>query len=182
MSSSSVYRSRHNVQWALVGALQLGQVSGVPGEVPGRDPGSHERPGAGGAGVVGLGSGGGGQGDGGNRLSLELGHLVLALACYCSCSFWVLLSGVVSKQMCGFRSVPHVSPLSLNQQLPWAHSSQGRFQEHKEPQFKTSTCIVTFHLAKASHVAKFNMNGAGHTFHSPEQKTLQNHMQSSRGV
>lgn len=54
LSSSSACRSRHNIQWALVGAVQLGQVPGVPGEVPGRDPGSHERPGAGGAGMVSL--------------------------------------------------------------------------------------------------------------------------------
>lgn len=39
-----------------MGAVQLGQVPRVPGEVPGRDPGSHERSGAGGTGVVSLGS------------------------------------------------------------------------------------------------------------------------------
>lgn len=39
-----------------MGTVQLGQVSRVPGEVPRRDPGSHERPGAGGTGVVSLGS------------------------------------------------------------------------------------------------------------------------------
>lgn len=58
LSSSLACRSRHNIQWALVGVFQLGQVSRVPGEVPGGNPGSHERPGAGGAGVVSLGLGG----------------------------------------------------------------------------------------------------------------------------
>lgn len=92
----------------------------------------------------------------------------LLLPVYYSCYCWVLLNKVVSKQMCGFRSVPHVSSFSLNQQLPWAHSSQGRFQKHKEPQFKTSACIVTFQLAKASHMSMSTTNGAGHTFHSPK--------------
>lgn len=56
LSSSSVCRSWHNIQRALVDAVQHGQVPGVPGEVPWRDPGSLERPGGGGAGVVSLGS------------------------------------------------------------------------------------------------------------------------------